>query len=136
MIYINYWAVLVAAVSNMVIGSIWYSPILFGKQWMKLIGKSREDMEQEKKGMTRLYLGTFAGALVMAYVMAHFVDYVLAYDIWGGFQLGVWVWVGFVLTTSLGIALFEKRPKGLYFINNLYHLVSLVAMGVILAVWR
>ena len=32
---INWWAVLAAAVINMVIGAIWYSPSGFGKPWMK-----------------------------------------------------------------------------------------------------
>ena len=39
---INYWAVLVAAVAYMILGAIWYSPILFGSAWMRLIGKTKE----------------------------------------------------------------------------------------------
>ncbi len=136
MININYWSVLVAAVSNMIIGSVWYSPILFGKKWMKLMGKSKEDMEREKKGVDKLYLMMFVGALVTAYVMAHFINYVSAYDAWGGAQLGIWIWLGFVMTINLGAVLFEKRPTGLYWINNFYYLVSLTLMGIILAVWR
>ena len=34
---INYLAVLAAAVSNMVLGFLWYGP-LFGKTWSKLMG--------------------------------------------------------------------------------------------------
>ena len=33
---INYIAVLVSAVIGMAIGALWYSPLLFGKIWMKL----------------------------------------------------------------------------------------------------
>lgn len=32
---INYLAVFVAALSTFLIGGLWYSPILFGKAWMK-----------------------------------------------------------------------------------------------------
>ena len=32
---INYFAVLAAAVSTFVLGGLWYSPMLFGKAWMR-----------------------------------------------------------------------------------------------------
>jgi hypothetical protein len=31
---INYVAVFVAALASMIIGAAWYSPILFGKEWI------------------------------------------------------------------------------------------------------
>lgn len=37
---INWLPVLVAAIANMAIGGFWYSPVLFAKQWMKLVGAS------------------------------------------------------------------------------------------------
>ena len=33
---INYWAVLLATLSSMVVGSIWYTPKVFGTRWAKL----------------------------------------------------------------------------------------------------
>jgi len=33
---INYWAVLLATASSMVVGSIWYAPKVFGTRWSKL----------------------------------------------------------------------------------------------------
>ena len=29
----NYWAILVAAVSSFLLGGLWYSPVLFGNAW-------------------------------------------------------------------------------------------------------
>ena len=40
---INPWAVLVAAVATMVIGFLWYSPILFARPWMRLMGCDPDD---------------------------------------------------------------------------------------------
>ena len=42
---INFWAVLVAALSSFVIGSLWYGP-LFGKTWMKLNGLTDENLKE------------------------------------------------------------------------------------------
>ena len=41
---VNYWAVLVAAVATMVIGSIYYMPAVAGRAWMKAIGKTEEEI--------------------------------------------------------------------------------------------
>lgn len=43
---VNLVAVLVAGVVDMVIGALWYSPVLFAKSWMRLIGKKEEDMKK------------------------------------------------------------------------------------------
>ncbi len=48
MITINYWAVLAAAVASMIIGSIWYSPLLFAKKWLAAMGWSKEHLEAEE----------------------------------------------------------------------------------------
>ena len=41
---VNLLAVVVCAIVNMVLGALWYSPILFANSWMNLIGKSKEEM--------------------------------------------------------------------------------------------
>ncbi len=38
MLQINYWAVVLAAVAAFVVGALWYSPLLFGKLYMKVRG--------------------------------------------------------------------------------------------------
>ena len=132
-VHINFLAVLAAAVANMIIGSIWYSPGVFGKIWMGLIGKRVEDM---KGRAGPAYAAAFVVALILAYVLAHFVGYTQAYSLGQGIQLGFWVWLGFVATTSTGDYIFAGRPRQLYFINNGYHLVTLLVNGALLAAWR
>ena len=62
---INYWAVLGAALSTVVVGSIWYAKGVFGKEWMKLVGLKDKDVEN-KDGMPVL----FASMLVFSFVTA------------------------------------------------------------------
>ena len=40
---LNVWAVLVCALATMVIGFVWYSPLLFANPWMKLMGYDPND---------------------------------------------------------------------------------------------
>jgi hypothetical protein len=62
---INWIAVIVAAVVNMVVGALWYSPQLFGKQWAKVLGKKVSDMGSANTG----YAVTTIGALIQAWVL-------------------------------------------------------------------
>ncbi len=135
---LNYVAMLVVVIVSMVLGMAWYSPLLFGKIWMKHIGlhqKSKEEMEKMKKEAGPAYIGTVITSFVMAYVMSHFVDYLQATTAVAGALSGFWLWLGFVATTSLSGYLFEKKPLVLYFINNGFNLVNMVLAGAILAVW-
>ena len=132
---INFFAVLLAAISAMILGAAWYSPLLFGKKWIRLMNKSDEELNEMKKGMGKAYGVTFVGVIIMAYVLAYIIGLLEVGTVFAGVKTAFWVWLGFVATTSLGGVLFEARPRDLYFINNAYQLVSLVLMGIIIGVW-
>jgi len=132
-VQINFLAVVAAAVANMIIASIWYSPGVFGKRWMTLAGIRQEG---DMKGAGPAYAAAFVVALILAYVLAHFVGYTQAHTLGDGLQLGFWVWLGFVATTSAGDYIFGGRPRPLYVLNNGYQLVTLLINGVLLALWR
>ena len=139
---INVWAVLVAAVASMVIGFLWYGP-LFGKVWMGMMGwdkKSPAEVESMKKGMTKGYVLTFIGALVMAYVLQHALVFASAYlrstGVSAGLMVGFWNWLGFIAPVTMGVVLWEGKSWKLWCFNNAYWLVNLLVMGVILALWK
>ncbi len=46
---VNYLAVLVSSVVGMGIGALWYSPLLFGKLWMRWNGMDARQLEEAKK---------------------------------------------------------------------------------------
>ncbi len=130
---VNYLAVLVAAIASMVVGSLWYSPLLFGKVWMHLAGMHEHDA---KKGMGQAMMLQFIASLVTAYVLAHFMFYTNANMIVDGLQGAFWIWLGFVATSMMGDAIFAKKPWKLYFINSFHYLASLLVMGAIIAAWH
>ncbi len=56
--HINDMAVVVTAILALAVGSIWYSPLLFGFQWMKAAGLQTHDLdEQRARMMTMLFMG-------------------------------------------------------------------------------
>ena len=134
MVPVNYVAVVIGAILAMVVGSVWYSKALFGKEWMKLVGKSESDIN--KGNMPLLYGTMFVGALVEAYVLAHFIHYAGAYSLINGIKTGIWAWLGFVAVTSLANSMFEGRPMKLFYINAGYALVNLMIMGAVIGLVR
>lgn len=133
---VNNVAVVAAAVVSMVVGAAWYSPLLFGKLWMKLSGMTEKQLaEAKKKGMAKSYAIAFLAVLVMSYVLAHFVDYLGATTIMAGVEAGFWLWLGFVATVLINSVLWEGKPFKLYLLNIAHYLVVLLVSGAILAVW-
>lgn len=131
---INVWAVLLAAIASMVIGSIWYSKYLFGNQWMRLHG-----MNPTKAPTTfpaKEMLLQFVVSFVTAFFVAEFSLWVGAYSVVGVQVLVVWIWLGFLVTTLMGPSLWERKPWTLYFMSITQLFVSLLAMATIIGLWR
>src|SRR5208337_376133 len=114
---INPWAVLVSAIAAMVIGFLWYSPVLFANPWMRLMGIDPNDkakLAEMRKGAGKIYGLAFVASIASAVVLAKIID---------------------LTTVQLTGALFGKQPTKLYLINTGYQLVCYLAMGAILAKW-
>ncbi len=135
---INVWAVLVAAISSMVVGFIWYSPMLFAKPWTKLMGYDINDkakMDEMRKGAGKMYGLAFVASLLAAGVLRKIIMISTVHSAIYGIKVALAVWLGFVTTVQLTDAIFGKKPAKLYLINTGYQLVCYVVMGAILAVW-
>jgi surface polysaccharide O-acyltransferase-like enzyme len=135
---VNLWSVLVAAVATMILGFLWYSPLLFAKPWTVAIGYDPNDkakMDEMRKGAGKLYGITFVASLISAFVLAKIIDVTTVNSALYGMKIGFAVWLGFVTTVQLTSTLFKKRPIKLYLIDTGYQLVCYLVMGAILAKW-
>jgi uncharacterized protein DUF1761 len=134
---INVLAVLVAAVLTVVLGAVWYSPVLFAKQWMHAHGYTPETLEaMKKRGVVRAYAVSFLCYLVMAYVLALLVSYTQAVAVVQGVWLGFLVWLGFAATLGLTGNMFSDKPIAVWVIDAGYQLAHLLIMSIVLTLWR
>jgi hypothetical protein len=135
---VNLWSVLVAAVATLVVGFLWYSPLLFAKPWMVLMGYDPNDkarMEAMRKSAGKAYAISFVASLIAAFVLAKIIEVTTVNTALYGMKIGFSVWLGFVTTVQLTAKLFGNQPTKLYLINTGYQLVCYLVMGAILAVW-
>lgn len=129
---VNWLAVIAAAIVNMVVGALWYSKGVFGKEWAKLTGRSLESMSGGGMG----YGVAAVGALVQAWILAHFVAYAGSTTFFDGLVTGFWLWLGFVAVVTAVHLVFEGRSWALWKINAGYFFVVLLINGGLLALWR
>ena len=142
---INFVAVLVAALANFIIGFLFHGP-LFGKTWMKLANitpTGNEKFSDMIPQMVKNYLANVVCAFVLAGIYHQIVlqnvlssfSGAIGNDILGGMICAFWVWLGFIVTSSSMEVIWMKRSTKLWLFEMVSSLVSLLAMGAIIAVW-
>ncbi|MFI8592911.1 DUF1761 domain-containing protein [Microbacterium sp. NPDC078428] len=133
---INYWAVLIATASSMVVGSIWYTPKVFGTRWARL---AKVDIDRPGASAGLPIVVTVIVSFVTAWVLAGAVA--IAWHFYGGSFLmsalvtGLLLWAGFTAARFITHDAFEGRPGALTVMNVAHELVTIVVMALIIGVW-
>ncbi|UVJ38466.1 DUF1761 domain-containing protein [Arthrobacter sp. CJ23] len=70
---INWLAVLLAFVSSMVIGFVWYMPAVLGRRWMQAIGKTEEDLKNMEAG-AGIWIPMMVAAALTSILLAVFIS--------------------------------------------------------------
>jgi hypothetical protein len=130
---VNWLAVVLATISSMVVGTIWYARPVFGDKWQKLVKLDKKDME---KGAGKAIGITIVVSFLTAFVLAH-VTYLSEQFFHYGFlqsalSTAFWVWLGFVAARQITHDAFEQRPWQLTAMNTAHELVTLLVMGLII----
>jgi len=135
---VNYLAVLVAGIVIFVLGGLWYSPVLFARKWMALMGKTEAELKAGASGsfVGVLYLLAFLSGLLTAWAMAVVLNHFPPVTLGRAAAVGFLCWLGFAAPTSFATAIFSQTPKPLWLINSGYNLVSFVAAALLLGAWR
>jgi hypothetical protein len=135
---VNLWAVLGSAAATMVLGFLWYSPVLFAKPWMVAMGYDPEDkakIAEMQKSAGPMYGVSFLASMLSAFVLGKLIFHLAISTPLYGMKVGFAVWLAFVMTVQLTDKLFGNRPLKLFLINTGYQLVCYLAMGAILGKW-
>lgn len=135
-VHINFIAVMVAAATAFAIGGLWYSPLLFAKQWVRAHGYTEDDVNRMQKGAGKAYATSLLCHVMIALAIAVIVGYLHLALCVQGLKLGLLVWGGFALPFGLMANTFSDKPISAFAIDAGYQLVYLLIMGSIITVWR
>jgi hypothetical protein len=123
---INYLAVLIAAIAGFAWGAAYYMTL--SKQWLAAVGKT-----EPNKSPTPFII-TFIALLVMGWVLAGTLGHLGAGQVTvkNGIISGLFVWLGFVLTTVFVNNAYPGRKYMLSVIDSLHWLGVLVIQGAVI----
>jgi Protein of unknown function (DUF1761) len=158
----NWMALIVASLTTLAIGTIWYNPKVFGTIWMKEAGLSDESMKKGSMpmiiGLTVLYSlmitiiintivihqwnafamigGTFDATKTKPSFTAFMNDYGTAFrSFTHGALHGFMTGVFFALPMIAINSLFERRSWKYILVHGGYWIVTLTIMGAIICGW-
>ncbi|MBH0008977.1 DUF1761 domain-containing protein [Salinibacterium sp. SWN1162] len=133
---INYIAVILATLSSMIVGTIWYSPRVFGNYWMKAAGITPSGNAADA---LRPIVVTIIVSFITAWVLAGAAF--IAFDFYGGsffvntLLTSIVLWGGFTAARFITHDQFDGRPNGLTVLNVSHEFVTIVVMALIIGVW-
>lgn len=132
-VQVNLLAVVLAMVSSMVVGMVWYAKPVFGTRWMKLVNMNDK---KAKEGSTKAIGLTVVASLITAYVLAHVTylsnSYFANSFLQDALTTAFWLWLGFVAARFITHDAFEQRPTELTVMNVVHEFVTIMIMGLVI----
>lgn len=127
---LNIVGILAATFIGMVLGALWYSPLLFGKQWMESIGKTPETLGSATGPMVGSVIASLMTAIGISIIYSFSLIEVgsLSQGIVFGLTLGVLI----IFPAMLSDSLFCGWGNRLLIIQSGYRVVSVLLMSVAL----
>lgn len=130
---LNYVAVLLAAVASFLFSGLWYGAL--SKPWLAAIGISEDDLRKRQASVAPFVIAVVA-QIVMAWMLAgvllHLARGGMAINIRGGMISGLFLWLGFVVTTLATNHAFQGARRQLTLIDGGHWLGVLLIQGAIL----
>lgn len=130
----NYVAILVAAVAAFVVSSVWYG--VFGQQLSDLSGVNSNADSGETKAPGWKLLVEFGRSLIVASVLAGLASRTDITDWTSALLLGLALWIAFPVVLLAGSVIHENVPWKLAAGHSGDWLLKLLAVTVIVSVWR
>ncbi|RME81911.1 MAG: DUF1761 domain-containing protein [Caldilineae bacterium] len=128
---LNWLAVLVAIIVNMIIGAAWYG--LLAEPWLEGIGKTREEIGESQSW--KPYAVAVLNSALMAFMLANVMSWAGRTGLVAGLVTGLLMWVGFTGFSFAANHAFEGRSPRLWLINSGTYLLGLAVMGAIIGAW-
>lgn len=127
---ISWVGVAVATVAAFMLGYAWFTP-LFGKAWMRELGKTEEQMSTPGSGFALILVAQLVATMITATVLAIIIER-FGSGVTIGLTVGLLCGAGFVATAKLADVLFAQTSSSKrYWIEAGNQIVSYALMGAI-----
>lgn len=121
--------VFVGVTASMIFSSFWYSPKIFGDEWMKLANVNPSAAQNVKRRMLITFFANFAVAMTLFTIL----NWAGANSTLTGAAAGIWIGSGIAGMTLLIPYLWEGRPIRLFLITAGNMISSIIIMCAVMA---
>ena len=133
---IRWFPVLAAAAAAFALGAVWYSPLLFGRAWLKAHAYTDERIAAMRATAPRAYAVTFLCYVVVGAAMSVLLQRVGVVSGLTGIKLGALLGIGIAAPLGLTANLYSDSTLSAWGIDAGHQIALLTLMGAILASWR
>ena len=108
---IHFFLLLLVSFIQFALSALWYSPLLFGKTWMKIMGsheKSKEELQKMQKEMLPFYFLQFVLTLMTTAFYALFLRFL---PFQNAVPLMFFFWGMVVMPTQVSMVIWGNTPK-------------------------
>jgi hypothetical protein len=124
--------VIISAVVAFALGFMWYSPLLFGKTWMKEVGMTPESQDVNKPKNYLVMALPLITSLATAYILAALFNSLIITSLFQVIVLVVSMWIAFVLPVSLYAVIFNNKSWTLFSIDSGFYLLSIFISSLVI----
>lgn len=129
--HVNWLAVLGASIVAFGFNAVWHGP-LFGRQWARYHGIEAAAGGMPQPGILLAnFVLTFIGATALAVLVTAFEATAVAAAF-----VALLVWVASGLIVKANEMLFARQPAGIFYIDGIGHLITLVIVAVLVSILR
>ena len=130
---VNWLAVVVGTVAHQILGALWYG-VLFRDTWMRAMGTSMEEIEQDGAGLGYAFgaVCSLLSVLALAMVIGLIDDATLADGVIAGAVTGI----GFVAASTFMNAFYEQKKPVIGVLFGAYYTLGLMVAGAIIGAWN
>ncbi len=128
---INWFAALLAFVSSMVIGFVWYMPAVFGRRWMQAINKTEDDLKNIEGG-AGIWVPMMVAAALTSILLAVLISALELNTFWAG---GFFALILALVIRAGGHVIhngFAGRPFAVTVIDSGHDIAAMTIAGVII----
>ncbi len=125
----NYTAIIVAAVVTFIIGMLWYSPMLFGKMYMKAVGHHGDN---NKNNMVFMMVLEFIFNLVTVWALYWIFMKAGVTEMNDALMTAGVLWLGFSLITTWSNNMWANGNNTVMWISSICRLICALAAGALL----
>jgi hypothetical protein len=130
---LNWLAIIVSTLAFFGLGAFWYSPVAFGKIWMKETGITNE--KAKTASMAKVMGLTVLFSFIMALNLALFMNSP-EIGLSEGAMYGFFTGFGWIAMSIFVSGQYEFRSTRYMLINAGYNIVGLTIVGMILGAWK